>query len=264
MIAGKKNDFFSYLVTISYDGSLFFGWAKQKDKFTAQGYIESVLSKVFSRKIAIKTVSRLDKGVHAENQKFLFCLKINLGEEKLFFLLKKTLKMILIKKVLLVENSFFLNNKVLKEYRYFLNTGKFNLWKVKYRWEYCFPLMIDKLQDLLNIFVGEHDFFNFCYCKIREQKLKNTRRKIDSIKVNKQGSLIVFIFKGRGFLRYQIRAIIGEVICCYENKLTLEDLKKKLFCSEGVINKYRYLAPPSGLYLWKINFVSKNEKKIIP
>lgn len=38
---------YSYLITTAYDGSDFAGWAVQPNKFTAQGFIENILSKVF-------------------------------------------------------------------------------------------------------------------------------------------------------------------------------------------------------------------------
>jgi len=78
-----------YLITVMYDGSNFAGWAKQPEQFTVQGYIEKVLSKIFSQKINILAASRTDKGVHALNQKFT--LRLN------FFLAPPKLKLILVK-----------------------------------------------------------------------------------------------------------------------------------------------------------------------
>lgn len=253
---------FNYLITISYDGSAFFGWAKQPNKFTVQGYIEGILSKVFREKIIVNSLSRLDKGVHAMNQNFSVCLKINIETSKFFYLLTKVLKLVLVKKAELLNRELYVSeNVILKEYRYFINTGELDLWKMKYRWEYCQPLLVKKLQNIFNIFVGEHDFFNFCFCRTKDREEKNTIRKIDSITVLEQESLIIIVFKGKGFLRYQIRAIVGEVISCYEGRYKLENLIKKLFCLEkgnSVDNdKYRCLAPPSGLYLWMVKFKNK-------
>jgi len=53
-------------------------------------------------------------------------------------------------------------------------------------------------------------------------------------------------------LRYQIRAIIGESINCYEGKQTLEKLKEKLTSPNQKNLKYKMLAPAGGLYLYKI------------
>jgi len=55
-------------------------------------------------------------------------------------------------------------------------------------------------------------------------------------------------------LRYQIRAIIGESINCYEGKQTLEKLKEKLNSPNKKNLKYKILAPAGGLYLYKITY----------
>jgi len=57
--------------------------------------------------------------------------------------------------------------------------------------------------------------------------------------------LVIISIIAPGFLRYQIRAIIGEVINCYEGKQTIVDLKERLISG----NKYKNLAPAAGLYL---------------
>jgi tRNA U38,U39,U40 pseudouridine synthase TruA len=49
-------------------------------------------------------------------------------------------------------------------------------------------------------------------------------------------------------LRYQIRAIVGESIKCYEAKQTIQQLERKLTFSEQK-SKYQLLAPAGGLYL---------------
>ena len=53
----------------------------------------------------------------------------------------------------------------------------------------------------------------------------------------------------KSFLRYQIRAIIGEAVNCYEGKQIIEDLKTKLTNSNNPSYKYKNIAPSSGLYL---------------
>ena len=53
----------------------------------------------------------------------------------------------------------------------------------------------------------------------------------------------------KSFLRYQIRAIIGEVINCYEGKQTTSNLKEKLTLFQEKNQKYKNIAPASGLYL---------------
>ena len=254
----EKNDkkLHFYLITIAYDGSDFAGWATQPNEFTIQGCIETILSKVFQKKISILAASRTDKGVHAREQKFTLRIDLDFSEKKLFILLKKVLgKYVLVKKVKKVDDNFHPIRQVAsKEYRYFINTGKFDIFQKKYRWEFNFSLETKKLNHILQIFQGQHNFFNYSYCCWQEREKTNTERKITSLKSWKRKSIVVISIIAKSFLRYQIRAIIGEVINCYEGKQNIKDLQEKLVNFAKKNYKYKNIAPASGLYLWKIDY----------
>ncbi|MCL2798030.1 MAG: tRNA pseudouridine(38-40) synthase TruA [Firmicutes bacterium] len=57
-----------YKITISYDGSAFFGWQRQKDKPTVQGAVETALFKVYGQFFTVTGSGRTDEGVHAYGQ----------------------------------------------------------------------------------------------------------------------------------------------------------------------------------------------------
>ena len=78
--------------------------------------------------------SRTDKGVHAREQKFTLRLNLNFSEKKLLVLLKKVLsEHISVKKVKKVDSNFHPIHSVLsKEYRYFINVDKYNIFQKKY------------------------------------------------------------------------------------------------------------------------------------
>ena len=231
----EKNDkkLHFYLIIIAYDGSDFAGWATQPNEFTIQGCIETILSKVFQKKISILAASRTDKGVHAREQKFTLRIDLDFSEKKLFILLKKVLgKYVLVKKVKKVDDIF----------------------QKKYRWEFNFSLETKKLNHILQIFQGQHNFFNYSYCCWQEREKTNTERKITSLKSWKRKSIVVISIIAKSFLRYQIRAIIGEVINCYEGKQNIKDLQAKLTNFAKKNYKYKNIAPASGLYLWKVNY----------
>lgn len=252
-----------YLAAVIYDGSEFIGWAKQPQQFTVQGCIEKVLSKIFQQKISILAASRTDKGVHALDQKFTFRLSLPFSPQRLEQILTKSLKKyVTVKKVYQVKNSLHpIKNVIKKEYRYYINTGEYNHFAQKYRWEYNSPLSTKKLNNILNVFQGEHDFFNFSHCRQKDRTKIKTVRTIEKIRCWKRKNILIISVIGKSFLRYQIRAIIGESIKCYEfelksgsKELTTQAIKKKLFQSDKLGLKYRFLAPAGGLYLWKITY----------
>jgi tRNA pseudouridine38-40 synthase len=168
----NESNSYYYLVTIAYDGSDFVGWATQTNKFTVQGYIEEVLRKIFQQKISILATSRTDKGVHAREQRFTFRINLPFHNKNLLNILKKALsKHILVKKVEKVDDDFHpIRNVINKEYRYFVNVGKINIFQKKYRWEYNLPLEVKNLNHILQIFQGKHIFFNYCYCRWQERE----------------------------------------------------------------------------------------------
>lgn len=247
--------FYYYLVTIAYDGSDFAGWATQPNKFTVQGYIEETLRKIFQQKISILATSRTDKGVHAREQKFTFRINLFFSNRNLLIILKKALKSyILVKKTQKVDESFHpIRSVIKKEYRYFINSGKINIFQKKYRWEYNLPLEINKVNSILQIFQGRHNFFNYCYCRWDEREKVTTEREIISLKSWKKANIIIISIIARGFLRYQIRAMIGEAVNCYKEGGSAINLKEKLTNYNKKNYKYKNLAPANGLYLWKIN-----------
>ncbi|CAG8467265.1 387_t:CDS:2 [Gigaspora margarita] len=108
--------------------------AKQPGQLTGQGYIENTLQEIFSFSIRVFASGRTDKGVHAREQKFTFLLPFFLTNKKLFSILKKRLEeYFLVKNVERVNSNFHpLYNVVSKEYRYFINVGKPNIWQKKY------------------------------------------------------------------------------------------------------------------------------------
>lgn len=252
----KESKLYSYLVSVSYDGSDFAGWASQPNEFTFQGCIETILSKVFQKKISVLAASRTDKGVHACEQKFTLRLNLNFSEKKLLTLLKKVLgNYVLVKKVKKVSNDFHPICQVIsKEYRYFINVEKYNIFQKKYCWEYNDPIEVKKVNKILQIFQGRHNFFNYCFCRWQDRQKVNTEREIISLRCWKRKDIIIISIIGKGFLRYQIRAIVGEVINCYEGKQTINNLKEKLINFDRKNYKYKNIAPASGLYLWKIDY----------
>jgi len=102
----------------------------------------------------------------------------------MLFLLKKVLvEHVLVKGVKKVDNNFHPICQVIsKEYRYFINIGKYNIFQKKYCWEYNSPLKVKKLNKILQIFQGKHNFFNYSYCRWQEREKVNSEREITSLK----------------------------------------------------------------------------------
>ena len=55
-------------LVISYQGTRFSGWQKQKNRLSIQEKIEDALFKIFHQPITVYGASRTDAGVHAQGQ----------------------------------------------------------------------------------------------------------------------------------------------------------------------------------------------------
>jgi tRNA pseudouridine(38-40) synthase len=98
--------------------------------------------------------------------------------------LTKTLKeYIAVKNVQQVKADFHpIKSVTKKEYRYYINTGEHNLFTKKYNWEYNLPLNPLKLNNILAVFQGKNDFFNFAYCRQKDRTKTLTTRTIEKIR----------------------------------------------------------------------------------
>lgn len=67
-----------------------------------------------------------------------------------------------------------------------------------------------------------------------------------------EGQDIRTIFEGTGFLRYQVRMMMGTLIEVGKHKLEPVDVKKILEAKNK--EACRYNAQPQGLYLMKVNY----------
>src|SRR3989338_3493109 len=55
-------------LTLSYDGTRFSGWQRQRGQLTVQEKVEDALFEHFRQKVMVYGASRTDAGVHAEGQ----------------------------------------------------------------------------------------------------------------------------------------------------------------------------------------------------
>lgn len=239
-----------YLCEISYDGYLFYGFQRQKDKRTVCSLVEEVLRKVLNENILIVGASRTDRGVHANSFYFHFDCEKVLDTEKLKASLNKIISNdIYFKNITIVNEDFHARYSVKsKEYLYVINMGEYNPTRRNYELEYNKKINIKLLKKASKYLVGEHDFKSFT----SDSMGKNTVRRINYIKFKKNKELLIISIEANGFLKYMIRNIIGLFLEINENKKTPIMTKEILESKDRT--KLGIKAPSSGLYLNKIKY----------
>jgi len=241
-----------YLIKFSYDGSDYCGFQIQPNKPSIQEEIEKALKKINNNiDTPIVATGRTDKGVHALEQYGHVDLSIDITEKNLKRALNSKLPDdIYVIETKIVDDQFHARYDVkLKEYKYYINLGEYNPIEKKYVFQYNYDLDIKSMEKAIKYFEGTHDFRAF----VTENKEKeNCVRTITKAEIAKESEKIIITFEGTGFLRYQIRNMVGILIRVGENKISPEDVEKILASKDRT--KSGKTAPSEGLYLTKIKY----------
>ena len=240
-----------YLMTFSYDGTLFYGYQKQKNKRTVQDEIENVLSKINNKKISISASGRTDAGVHAINQKAHFDSPNEYNLDRLKHSMNKMLPDdIYIKDIKLVDDDFHARfNVTRKKYVYKINVGEYNPLDRNYIYQYNWNLNVKKMSEAIKYFKGTHNFKSVTKT-LKEEKDYN--RTIYGIDLSVDNGIISIAFVGSGFMRYMVRNMVGLLIAVGEEKIEPSDIKEILEKEDRVFAKKT--APSEGLYLYDVYY----------
>lgn len=235
-----------FLITFSYDGSNFNGFSKQDNLRTVQGEMENVLKFINNKETKIVASGRTDKGVHAIKQVCHVDISVNITEYKLKCAMNSLLPSdIHVISTKVVDDNFHARYMVYeKVYEYKLNMGEYNPIERNYVYQFNKKLDLNKMIEASKYLIGIHDFKAFTPNKdIRN----NYIREIRSININEKNDILTFTFRGNGFIKYQIRNMVGLLIQVGLNKKEIDDVKK-ILDSKNRSNGFR-TSHPEGLYL---------------
>ena len=201
-------------LVFSYDGSKFQGSQTQPHENGVEDALGAALAHVgiFSK---IISSSRTDKGVHANNQ--VACVEC--GEYfKDFARLKALINRhahpaIHVKFISRVKDDFHPRyDATARAYRYVINHGEFSPFLSPY--ETFLPKFdLNLANELLTLFVGEHDFSAFM--KLGSD-VKSPVRRVEKAFCYERGERTIIVFKANGFLRAQIRLMVASVLKALE------------------------------------------------
>jgi tRNA pseudouridine38-40 synthase len=139
-----------------------------------------------------------------------------------------------------------------KIYRYRLYRGKVvppMLWR--YVLHYPFPLDEERMRDAAARFVGSHDFAAFAASTGSEEddKERSTVREIYATELvrSADNEELVFTVRGRSFLRYMVRKMVGTLLDVGRGRLTPDDIDRLFEIRDR--SKSGPTAPPQGLWM---------------
>jgi len=204
----------NYKIMVAYDGTDYKGWQVQPNAPTVCSALQDTFQRIFGRSIKLLGASRTDAGVHALGQVARFQTDLNLPASKILSIWNDGLPQdILIRKLQEVSTDFHpLRNVLQKTYYYHLFFKKPLPFVARYGWHYEFIDLVDleKFNNALQFYIGEHDFSSFCKCDTE----KSCVRTIDSINLQRfsRFGVLQITVKGKSFLRFQIRRMIGYAL----------------------------------------------------
>ena len=252
-----------YVINIQYLGYRFHGWQKQPNVKTLHLMVDRTLNFILEGRY-FKSLSsgRTDAMVSAESAAFELFLREPIEDEiaflELFNLnLPQDIRALDIKEV---DDKFnIIQHSKIKEYLYLFTYGE----KCH---PFCAPIMttildvldIELMKQGAKLFEGENYLKSYCYkptdkgIYTREiltcELVENT---IYTANYFPKKSYILRV-RGKGFMRNQIRLMMGTLLDLGKGKLSLEDIRFSLLPNSIV--KMDYIAPASGLILNKIEF----------
>ena len=230
---------------IAYNGTQFLGSQVQKNfNNTVLGQLEKVLHKI-AIKNKIVASGRTDKGVHASHQ----VLHIDLPPfwenlHKLKQVLNEMLpSSIMVKKIYEVSDDFHARYSAKSRvYRYIIKTGNSNPFETDFV-TFIDDVNFNTLQENIKLFIGQHNFVNFMKTG---SDTKSPIREIYKAFAYKHRDYIVLHFEANGFLRTQIRFMVGALL-----DLNAQQIQEKL---NNTKNYKLRPAPANGLYLAKVKY----------
>ena len=255
---------FYYLVRVQYLGFRFSGWQKQPGQLTIEGMLTKTLKFILlDTQYKILGAGRTDAKVSSLDGGFeLFLWEKELPELREFialFNLNLPSDIRITEIVPTTANFNIIQNSKAKEYRYLFSFGAKNH-------PFCAPFLTNVIVDLnlglmkeaAALFVGEHDFSSYT------ARLQEHTRVIRTIKTCElvPNTLLkanffpkesyALVVEGEGFMRYQIRMMMGALFQVGKGELSLNDIKQSLRPNNNIV--LTTVAPGSGLVLNKLTF----------
>src|SRR5216110_4032926 len=246
-----------FKLTIAYDGTDFHGWQMQGNRPTLRGEIVNVLQRLTQEKIFLHGAGRTDAGVHALGQVASFKTQSALSAEEfqraLNALLPPAIRIVAAEEVGPDFHARWSAQR--KTYRYRLYRGKVvppPLWR--YVLHYPFPLDEDAMRAAAARFVGTHDFASFAASTGSEEddKERSTEREIFSTELlrSADNEELVFTVRGRSFLRYMVRKMVGTLLDVGRGRLVPEDIDRLYELRDR--SKSGPTVPPQGLVMVEV------------
>ncbi len=236
---------------ISYDGSGYMGFQVQDQLPTIELMLMNAINRVTNEEVKVYASGRTDRGVHAIGQVIHFDTNKEIKE----YGWKKAINSFLpddirVVSVSIVDESFHSRfSAKSKEYHYIVSTNDYDIFNRNYMVFYK-NLNIKAMKKALKMLEGTHNFKGFCSGDVDSRK--DFVKTIYKARLKEKNGILTFSFEGSGFLKYQIRRMMGLVLDIGLGRDTLDKIAVVFDTKDPKVSHKN--ADPQGLYLYKVSY----------
>lgn len=238
---------------IQYEGTRYQGWQRQETSDnTIQGKLEKLLSQMCEEPIEVTGSGRTDAGVHAKGQVANFHTNSDLSTKEMLAYCNRYLpEDIAVLELTEVSERFHSRlNAREKCYCYqVVNSEVQDVFRRKYALWVPEKLDVEAMRKAAAYFCGEHDFRGFTSNK---RTKKSTVRRIDELAIDQKDNLLLFRFRGNGFLYHMVRVIMGTLLEVGRGERSPESMEALL--KSGKRELAGPLVPAKGLTLMEVHY----------
>ena len=215
-----------YKLTISYDGSDFYGFQRQRGLISVQQCLEEALSTKLNAPVTTVCAGRTDAGVHALGQVVHFDCDADLPADFGFRLNPLLPESIAVLSCEAAPEGFHARFSAKKKtYRYDIYLSKIHApLKRRYAHVCVYDVDVNEMKKACEYLVGEHDFRSFALAE--SVRGKSTVRTIYDIHIEEGegGKLLSIFVTGNGFFYILVRAIAGTLIDIGRGRFSSSDM----------------------------------------
>jgi tRNA pseudouridine38-40 synthase len=238
-----------YFLEVSYIGTNYAGFQKQRNAGTIQWEIEKALDIILKRAVSLTGSSRTDAGVHAIQNYFHFDSDETINPAIVYNVNSILPDDIAVNKLLMVsQESHCRFDAIAREYVYQIYWFK-NPFLSNRAFYYPYKLDLDRLNEAAGILFHYNDYSAFSK---RRTQVRTYACTILESSWRIADEKLLYTVKANRFLRGMVRGLVGTMLQIGKGKLQVMELRKILEENDSTLVDFS--VPAKGLFLKRVEF----------
>ena len=241
-----------YFIYLEFDGTAYSGWQIQPHSPSVQQTLEESLALFLRTKVSVTGAGRTDAGVHAYGQECTFYTESTIPGDRFIYAMNAVLPYdIRVTRSMEADMDFSVRKGNFgKTYGYLLTEEReCPPFLKRYIWRTGKNLDLSLMEKAAEVLEGTHDFTSF---RGNNSVPSSPVRKINQIRIAKDGPYVRIFVTGEGFLYHMVRNIAGALVDAGTGALSPDDITRILALKDR--KELGMTAPAEGLCLLRVYF----------